>query len=112
QLYADLARHVPAEIMPGEMTGGLAAYVNGERRRRLMEELLRVVVGEDDPEIRLQGAKLFTNPRRDIAHGLDDVHVFRVGQREKLWRMRQHRATNDGTLHRNSPVSAALLTRL
>src|SRR5258708_20308473 len=63
QLEADLARNLPVKLAPGEFSGGLAAHMDREGRRRLMKELLGVIVGEDDPEIGLQAAQ----PSADLA---------------------------------------------
>src|ERR1700722_12036028 len=40
QFEGDLAWNFPVELAPGEFPGRLAAHMDGEGRRRLMEELL------------------------------------------------------------------------
>ena len=64
-----------------------------------MKELLGVVVGEDDPEIRLQLAKFPADFRRYGAHPLDIVAVFSRRHREELRGMRKHRPTNNRRNH-------------
>ena len=54
ELEADLARNLPVEFAAGEFAGRLAADMHGEGRRRGVEELLGVIVGEDDPEVGLR----------------------------------------------------------
>ena len=62
-LEADLARDFPVEFAAGEFAGRLAADMDGERRRGVVEELLGVVVGEDDPEVGLERPQLARRSR-------------------------------------------------
>ncbi len=99
QLEADLARHFPAEFVAGEIAGGLAADMDREGRRRIVEELLGVIVREDDPQIGIESVQLLA----DIGGGLLDAHnrvfVFRVGKREELGCVREHRSADDRRFH-------------
>ena len=49
QLEARAAWDLPMEIMTREMPLCLTADMDGEGRRDMVEELLGVIVGEDDP---------------------------------------------------------------
>src|SRR4051812_24094473 len=89
-----LAGNLPVKLAAREFAAGFAADVNGEWRRRVQEELLGVVIGKNNPEIGLQRLELVADLRRDRAHLLDGLLVFRVRHREELRRMRQHRAAN------------------
>src|SRR5471032_3005911 len=66
---ADLARHLPMKFAAGEFTGGLPAHMDREWWRCVVEELFGVIVGEDDPEVGVQGAK----PLTDIGGHLPDM---------------------------------------
>ncbi len=99
QLEADFAWNPPAELAPGEFSGGLAAHMDRERRRRLMEELLGMIVGEDDPEIRLQGPQPLADLGGDGLDVLDIGLVLGVRHREELRRMGQHRSADHARHH-------------
>ena len=51
KLEGDLARDLPVEFPAGEIPARLAADMHGEGRRRGVEKLLGVIVGEDDPKV-------------------------------------------------------------
>jgi len=74
------------EIVPREMTRRLAPHMHRERRRRMMEKLFGVVVGENDPQIRLQHPQLLAD---DVTDRLDHLLVLGIRQREELRGMRQ-----------------------
>src|SRR5207245_7093944 len=106
QRKADLARHLPMEFAAGKLAGGLAADMYREGRRGIVEELLGVVVGEDDPEVGLERAQPLPDLGRDRAHVLDVRLVLGLGHGEELRSMRQHGAADDGRDHSSSPWSS------
>ena len=99
QLEADLARNFPVEFPPGEIAGRLAADVDGEGRRGGVKELLGVVVGKNDPEIRVERAQALADIGGDVAHLGDQRLVLGVRHGEELGRMRQHGAADHGRIH-------------
>jgi hypothetical protein len=102
-LEADLARDLPMEFPAGEVAGRLAADMHGERRRGVVEELLGMVVGEDDPEVRLQRPQPVADIGRHLAHMLDVLLVLGLGHGEELRRMGQHRPADHRRHHGRSP---------
>ena len=96
QGLADRAGHLPMEVAAGKVPGRLAADMDGERRCHGVKELLRVVVGEDDPQVGFQRCELRADPRRDVAHAGHGCLVLGLRQGEELRGMRQHGATDDG----------------
>jgi hypothetical protein len=88
---------------PGEFAGCLAADVDGERRRGGVEELLGVIVGEDDPEVRIERAQPLADIGCDLADMGDQRLVLGVRHGEELRRMRQHGAADHGRHHGVSP---------
>src|SRR3954454_1684883 len=106
ELEPDLAWDLPVEFAPGEFATGLAADMDREGGRGIVEKLLGMVVRKHDPEIwafRLQ-------PITDVASNLlprrNALFRLRVGLREKLWCMRQDGAADDRR------VAHACLSRL
>ena len=99
QREADFARHLPMKLAAGKLAGGLAADMYGEGRRGIVEELLGVIVGEDDPEVGLERAQPLPDLGRDRAHALDVRLVLGLGHGEELRGMRQHGAADDGRDH-------------
>ena len=112
QLEADLARDLPVEFAAGEVAGRLAADMHGERRRRVVEELLGVIVGEDDPEVGLQRPQPLADLGRDLPHVLDVRLVLGVRHGEELRRMGQHRAADHGRHHGRSPRPRRTIARI
>src|SRR5262249_39170348 len=108
---ADLARHLPTKLAAGKLASGLAADMHRERRRGIVKELLGVIVGEDDPEVRLARAQPFSDFGRDRAHVLDVRLVLGLGHGEELWGKGEHGATDDGldTLSTPSPSKTTAL---
>src|SRR5204862_25700 len=82
-------RNLPVEFPAGELAGGLAADMDGERRRAGVEELLGVIVGKDDPQIGFQRTQLSAHFGRDLAHVRDDRLVLGLRHGEELGRMGQ-----------------------
>src|SRR5262245_11252576 len=68
-LEADLARNLPVKLAAGEIARGFAADMDGERRRRVVKELLGMIVGKDDPEVGLERTQLVA----DVGRHLPDV---------------------------------------
>jgi hypothetical protein len=77
--------------------------MHGERRRRIVEELLGVIVGEDDPEIGLERAELVADVGGHFAHMRDQSLVLGVGHGEELGRVGQHGAPDHGRHHGCAP---------
>src|SRR5262249_13798425 len=102
-LETDLARDLPVEFPAGEVATRLAADMDCERRRGGVEELLGVVIGEDDPEVGLQGAQLLADVGGHFPHVLDVLLVFGLGHGEELRRMGQHGAADHRRHHDFSP---------
>jgi hypothetical protein len=83
--------------------------MHGEWRRRVMEKLFGVVVGEDDPQIRLERLQPLADPRGDVAHRLHHLLVLGVRHGEELRRMWQHRAADDrASVHCCFPLTRGL----
>src|SRR5262245_47912273 len=99
EFEADGAGNVPMKVVAGEMPVCDPADVDGERRRHGMKELLGMVVGEDDPEIRLQLAQFAADLRRYVAHPVDVGPVLGGRQGKELGSMRKHRAADDSSDH-------------
>src|SRR5215467_6586504 len=51
EFEAEFARHFPAELSSSELTFGNIPDMDREGRRRLMKELLGMVVRKDDPQV-------------------------------------------------------------
>jgi hypothetical protein len=64
-----------------------------------MEELLGVIVGKDDPEVRLERPQPGADLGRDRPDMLDNGLVLGLRHREELRRMRQHRTADHGRHH-------------
>ena len=84
------------EFSAGEVAGGFAADVDGERRCGGVEELLGMVVGKNDPEIRVERAQPLADIGGDVADLGDQRLVLGVRHGEELGRMRQHGAADHG----------------
>ena len=97
------------ELAAGEFAGRLAADMHRERRCRIVEELLGVVVGEDDPEVRIERPQPPADIGRHLAHVLHELFVLGLRQGEELRRMGQHRAADHGGHH--GFLSAVAVTR-
>jgi hypothetical protein len=61
-----------------------------------MEELVGVIVGKDDPEIRIKRTQSPADIGGNFAHMRDHCLVFGFRQGEELRRMWQHGAANHG----------------
>jgi len=70
--------------------------MDGERRRRGVEELLSGVVGEDDPEVGIERAQPLTDVGGDLAHFRHHRLVLGLRHGEELRRMGQHGAADHG----------------
>jgi len=77
----------------------LAADMDREGRRRMVEELLGVIIGEDDPEIGLERAQPLADVGRHLAHMGDQRLVLGVRHGEKLRRVGQHGPANHRRHH-------------
>ena len=99
QLEGDLARDLPVEFAAGEVAGRLAADMHREGRRRGVEKLLGVIVGEDDPEVGLERAQPLADVGGHLPDVLHDLLVLGLRHREELRGMGQHRAADDGRIH-------------
>src|SRR5947207_8924461 len=109
KLEAHLARYPPMKFAAGEFPACLAADVNGEGRRHVLEELLRVIVREEYPEFGLQSPELLADICREGPDALDGLAILGLGHGEELRSMRQHRAADHGRAHQ--PSSPPLTTR-
>jgi hypothetical protein len=103
-LEADRARDFPVKFAAGKLAAGLAANVDREGRADVVEELLGVVVGEDDPEVGLERLQPRSDVGRDLTHVLDIRLVLGVRHGEELRRMRQHGAADHSRHHDSRSV--------
>ena len=95
-LERDVAGDEYLNCAPGELAARLAAHMDRERRRALVEELLRVIVGGDDPDIGLERPELFTDARGDLLDAADGVGILGPGLGEELRCVGQQRPAEDG----------------
>src|SRR5262249_61580288 len=72
-LESDFAWNLPVEFPAGEIAARLAADVDGERRRRGVEEVLGLVVGDDDPSVVLQGARFLAEFCCHVPSSVDEL---------------------------------------
>jgi len=84
---------------------GLAADVNREGRGRIVKELLGVIVGKNDPEVRIERTKFGSDVGCNCANALDIGLVLRLGHGEELGGVGQHGPADDGRLHGGSPLA-------
>jgi hypothetical protein len=87
----ELARNAIGELPAGELAPGLAADMQREGRRDLLEELEGMVVGHRDPDVGPQRPELLADARGDRPDLRHVLPVFGLGEREELGRVRQHR---------------------
>jgi hypothetical protein len=78
--------------------------MNGEGWGRRVKELVGMIVREYDPQIRLKCAQALADVGSNFTHARDDCFVFGVRHGEELGCMGQHRATDHGRPHGQSPV--------
>jgi hypothetical protein len=97
------------KVVAGEMPVRGPTNMDRKRRRHGMKELLGMVVGKDDPKIRLQLAQFAADLCRYGAHPIDIGPIFGWRHGEELRGMRKHRPANDSCDHGIfSPFSTAV----
>ena len=96
QRKPDFAGDIELELASRKGSPPHPAHVQGERRRDVGEELLRVVVADHDPDIGLERLEALADLRRHLLDAGDGRLVLGLGLGEELRGVRQHRAAEDG----------------
>ena len=99
------------EFPPGKFAGCLAADVDCERRRGGVKKLLGVIIGKNDPEIRIERTQPLADVGGDVADMRHQRLVLGIGHGEELRRVRQHGAADHGRHHGCSPFADKAIVR-
>ena len=75
--------------MAGKLAGRLATNMDGERRRRGVEELLGVVVGKDDPQVRIECPQPLADIRRERESGSKQMQFVSGVKSVTYWLVRR-----------------------
>ena len=95
KLEGNLAGNSPVEFPTGKFARCLPSNVNCERWCNIMEELLSVIIGKDDPEIRLQRFQPTADITSYLLNRCYHIFGFGVGLGKELRSMREHGSPND-----------------